>query len=100
MKRLKSCCFLPLLFVLFSCGNGQKEALENRIRQIHGMIALFQNHADSRAAAISNISTLSPAKKEEYHYDSLVRVQELQVNAIKVFQKQEDSLKRALDALK
>ena len=100
MKRLKSCYLLPLLLVLFSCGNSQKEVLESRIRQINGMIALFQNHADSRAAAISNISTLSPAKKEEYHYDSLVHVQELQINAIKVFRKQVDSLKTALDALK
>ena len=64
------------------------------------MIALFQNSVDSRAAVISNISTLSAAKKEENNYDSLVYVQELQVNAIKVFQKQADSLKAALNALK
>ena len=78
----------------------QRETIEGRIRQINGMIALFQNHIDSRGVAISSMSSLTSAKKEEYHYDSLVRVQELQIKATKVFQEQVDSLKLVLNSLK
>jgi len=100
MDRLKCTFLLLLVFALFSCKNEQKETIENRIRQINGMIGLFQDHIDKRGAAIANISTLSPEKKMEYHYDSLVRVQGLQINAVKVFQHQVDSLQGALDHLK
>ena len=104
MKQVKFIYILLFFFVLSSCRNGvketQRETIEGRIRQINGMIALFQNHIDSRGATISNISSLSPAKKVEYHYDSLIRVQELQINATKVFQEQVDSLKGVLNSFK
>jgi len=87
-----------MFFIFSSCGNGQKETIESRIRQINGMIVLFQNHIASRGATISNMSSLSPAKKEEYHYDSLMRVQELQIKATRVFQEQVDSLKKVLNS--
>ena len=103
MNRLKFIHFLLFVIVLSSCKNEaktQRETIEGRIRQINGMIALFQKHIDSRGAAISNMSSLSPAKKEEYHYDSLIHVQELQIKATKAFQEQRDSLQAALNSLK
>jgi hypothetical protein len=100
MHPLKYFCLVLFISALFSCGNGRKEIIENRIRQINGIIGLFQAHVDERGAAISNISTLSQAKKDEYHYDSLVHVQEVQIHAIKVFQAQVDSLKGVLNSFK
>ena len=100
MNRLKYTFLLLLGFVLFSCKNEQKEAIESRIRGINGMIVIFQDRIEKRGAAIAEISTLSPEKKVEYRYDSLVRVQGLMINAVKVFQHQVDSLKGALDHLK
>jgi hypothetical protein len=100
MNRLKFFSTSLLFLALISCRNGQKEVIEERIRQINGMIALFQNRIDARGAAISNISTLSQEKKEEYHYDSLVRMQELQIKSIKVFQEQVDSLQGVLKTFK
>jgi hypothetical protein len=97
----KGSIYLFLLFFLISsCRNEKKEAIENRIRQINGMIVLFKNHVDSRGSAISNISTLSQVKKDEYNYDSLVRVQGLQIKTIKVMREQVDSLKGVLNASK
>ena len=64
------------------------------------MIVMFQDRIEKRGATIAEISTLSPEKKVEYRYDSLVRVQGLMINAVKVFQHQVDSLQGALDRLK
>lgn len=100
MNLLKCPFLLLLIFILFSCKNEQKETIERRIRGINGMIVLFQDRIEKRGAAIDSISTLSPEKKSEYRYDSLVRVQGLMTNAVKVFQHEVDSLKGALDHLK
>ena len=100
MSRLKYSYLLVLLFVVGSCENPQREAIENKVREISAMITFFQYRIDTRGAEISKISNLSPAKKEEYRYDSLANVQELQIKAVKVFQQQVDSLKGVLDTLK
>lgn len=100
MNGLKYTFLLLLGFVLFSCKNEQKETIESKIRQINGMIVIFQDRIEKRGVEIANISTLSLEKKVEYRYDSLVQVQGLMINAVKVFQHQVDSLKGALDHLK